>query len=325
MTFKLWIAFSALIVLAGCGALIDQRASRAEAEAERRWPPVGQFVEVDGTPVHFVQAGRGPDLVLIHGAGGNLRDFTFSLMERLAEDYRVTAFDRPGLGYTGRAGARYTGAFNSRAESPQVQADLLAAAAGQLGVESPVVLGHSYGGSVAMAWGLDHEAAALVSVSGAIMPWPGSLGAQYKVLGSSLGGAAVPPFATAFVDPMNTEDVLAGIFAPQSVPEGYLEHVGPGLTLRRETLRANARQVNGLRPHLVEMSKRYEDLQIPVELIHGDADTTVGLEIHSAAAVEVLPDAELTVLPGVGHMPHHAREGAVVEAVHRAARRAGLR
>ncbi len=318
-------ALTAALAIPGCGYWIDARADRAEADAEKRWPPVGQTLDVDGTQVHFVQQGQGPDVVLIHGAGGNLRDFTFSMMGRLAQDYRVTAFDRPGLGYTGRAAPALARPFNARAESPQDQAALLAAAARQIGIERPVVLGHSYGGSVAMAWGLDHPASALVIVGGAIMPWPGSLGAQYKVLGSSLGGALVPPVVTAFTKPMETGEVVDSIFTPQPVPDGYLDHVGPGLSLRRGTLRANARQVNGLRPHIVTMAARYESLDLPVELIHGDADEIVPLQVHAAQAAPMLPQGNLTVLEGIGHMPHHAREGAVIEAVNRAASRAGLR
>lgn len=325
MRLRLAIAAGIVLALAGCGVVLDRTATRAETAAEARWPPVGQFVEVDGTRVHYVQKGTGPDVVLIHGAGGNLRDFTFSLVDRLARDYRVTAFDRPGLGYTGRTRPGLSRPFNAEAESPQAQAALLAAAAQRIGLSEPVVLGHSFGGAVAMAWGLDHPAAALVIVSGAIMPWPGGLGAQYTVMGSSVGGAVLPPVLTAFVQPMNTQGVVSSIFEPQPVPDGYLAHVGPGLSLRRETLRANARQVNNLRPHLVTMAARYPQLDLPVELIHGDIDTIVGLKIHAEQALPILPDAKLTVLEGIGHMPHHAREGAVVEAIHRAAARAGLR
>ena len=324
MVLRIAIAGAAL-ALAGCGFIVETRADRAEARAEARWPPVGQFTEVDGTRVHYVQQGAGPDLVLLHGAGGNLRDFTFSMMDRLSQDYRVTAFDRPGLGYTGRVLDSFARPFNADAESPQQQAALLSRAARQIGVEAPVVLGHSYGGAVAMAWGLDHPARALVIVSGAIMPWPGGLGAQYRVIGSALGGAVVPPLLTATVTPMNTHGIARSIFEPQAVPEGYLAHVGPGLSLRRGTLRANARQVNSLRPHLVSMSARYPELMVPVEMIHGDVDTIVGLSVHARQALPLLPDAALTVLEGIGHMPHHAREGAVAEAVNRAAGRAGLR
>lgn len=313
-----------LLAAAGCGIYADQRARSRDQAAEARWPPVGGFVTVDGLRVHYVQKGRGPDVVLIHGAGGNLRDVTFSLVDALAPAYRVTAFDRPGLGYTDRL-PDAVGAFNTRAESPRAQAALLARAAAQLGVDRPVVVGHSYGGAVAMAWALEHDPAAVVSLAGAVMPWPGPLDTQYRVLGTAIGGAVVPPLAAAFVDPDNTTDVAAAIFRPQPMPDGYLAHVGPGLTLRRETIRANGRQVAGLRGHLTEMSQGYAALTLPVEFVHGDADPIVGLEIHSKGAADLLPNAALTVLPGIGHMPHHADEAAVIAAIDRAAIRAGLR
>lgn len=312
-----------LSFLGGC-AVTQIRAGRAEREAETRWPPVGQFVEARGLRIHYVQKGTGPDVVLLHGASGNLRDFTFNLVDLLARDYRVTAFDRPGLGYSTRAD-RFTGAFNAKAETPQDQAAVLAAAATQLGIRRPIVVGHSFGGAVAMAWGLDQEAAAVVSLGGAIMPWPGALDSQYQVLGNPIGGAVVPQFVTAWYSEDRAREAVARIFAPQSVPEGYLDHVGPGLSLRRDTIRANGRQVAALRPALVEMSQRYASMPVPVELLHGTADTTVGYEIHAVAAAKILPDVRVTPLDGVGHMPQHARPGAVAEAVRRAAERAGLR
>ena len=314
-----------LLLLAGCTALVESRAENREAAAERRWPPLGRFVDVDGRRVHAVVTGRGPDLVLIHGASGNVRDFTFDFVDRVKDRYRVIVFDRPGLGYTDRSSDRYGGAFNDTAESPAEQAAMLARAAAKLGVKNPIVLGHSYGGAVAMAWGLDQPAAALVVVAGATMPWPGKLGASYTVLGSGLGGAVVPPFVTAFASEERVNEAVEGIFEPNPVPAGYAEYVGPGLTLRRASLRANARQVNTLRPHVVEMSKRYPDLDLPVELVHGDADTTVPLDVHSRPLEVLLPNAQLTVLPGVGHMPHHVQPEAVIAAIDRAARRAQLR
>lgn len=319
------IGVLAAVTAVGLGVAVTVRADRAETRIQTQWPPVGKFVQVDGTPVHYVQKGIGPDVVLIHGAGGNLRDFTFDLVGKLAPHYRVTAFDRPGLGYTGRASKDLGGAFTGAGESPQVQAALLARAASLLEIERPIVVGHSFGGAVAMAWALDHDAAAVVGLGGAIMPWPGAIDLQYRILGSSLGGALLPPLATAFVPADRTGSILEGIFAPQTVPENYADHMGAGLALRRDTIRANGRQVFALRPNLAEMAQRYPELDLPVELLHGDRDRIVGLDIHARGAAAVLPDAQVTVLPGVGHMPQHAEPDAVVEAVHRAAQRAGLR
>ncbi len=321
------IALAALVLLAGCGAITDRAADRREARAEAAFPPGGQFVDVDGRRVHAVVMGAGPDLVLIHGAGGSTRDFTFAFAGRMAERYRVTVMDRPGQGYTDRTDPRYAGVFATAAESPREQARMLAAAAGKLGVTRPIVLGHSFGGSVAMAWALEfpEDTAALVIVAGATEPWPGGLGPLYNITGSSFGGAILPPLISAYVPATRIEDAITRIFAPNPVPEGYAAYVGPELSIRRASFRANARQVNSLRPHVVEMSAQYPTIDMPVEIVHGDADTIVPLDIHSETLSRQVPGANLTVLAGVGHMPHHSDPQAVADAIDRAAARAGLR
>jgi pimeloyl-ACP methyl ester carboxylesterase len=156
------------------------------------------------------------------------------------------------------------------------------------------------------------------------MPWPGGLGWQYRINGSTLGGAALPPLVTAFPPERIVDAALVAIFAPNPVPPGYEEHFGVGLTLRREALRANARQVATLRPRMVEMSERYDELTLPLEIVHGEADTIVPARIHSAPLSRIVPGANLVLLPGVGHMPHHSAPEAVEAAVDRARDRAGL-
>lgn len=324
LAVKTFLALGALVLAGGC-AWVDRRADLREAAAARMWPPLGRFVEVDGRRVHAWTEGAGPDLILLHGASGNMRDFTFGFAQRLTGRYRVTVFDRPGLGYTDRASDDVAGAFNPRAESPQDQAAMLHAAARAIGIERPIVLGHSYGGAVAMAWALGHDPAALVVVSGATMPWPGDLGPQYRILGSPVGGASLPPLVTAFAGDQTIDRAIESIFAPQAAPDDYAEYVGPGLTVRRRTLRANARQVNTLRPHVVAMSRQYGTLDLPVEIVHGTADDIVPLEVHARPLAGLAPGARLAVLDGIGHMPHHVAPEAVLDAIDRAAARAGLR
>ncbi|MCF6443250.1 alpha/beta fold hydrolase [Nereida sp. MMG025] len=308
----------AVAALGGC-AIVDKRADKREAQGLQTHPPIGQFVEVDGRRVHAYVTGQGPDLVLIHGASGNVRDWTLGFIDAVKDNYRVIAFDRPGLGYTDRLSDEFGGAFNTAAESPRQQARMLKAAADQLGVERPIVLGHSYGGAVAMAWGLEFpdHARGIVNVSGATMPWPGSLDTSYRINASSLGGATVVPLITAFAPVSAADDVVSGIFAPQDPPEGYADHLGLFLTIRRSQLRANARQVNSLRPHVVEMSAHYADIQTPVEILHGTADTIVPLTIHSEPLAALLPNARLTRLEGIGHMPQHTSVAQIVEAIGR--------
>ncbi len=288
------------------------------AHTEARNPPKGEILEVNGTRIHAVVEGEGPAVILIHGASGNLRDFTFDLAPRLARRYRVIAFDRPGHGHSDAL---------PEAASPGQQAALLDAAAAQLGVRRAVIVGHSYGGAVAMAWALERpgRVAAVVSLAGAVEPWEGELDPWYRVASSWLGGATVVPLVSAFAGPRQVRETVAEIFAPDPVPQGYIEHIDVGLSLRPEALRASARQVNTLKPHLIRMAPRYTSLGIPVEIVHGSADTTVGLEIHSRRLAQQVPGARLTVLDGVGHMPHHADPAATIAAIDRAALRAGLR
>jgi pimeloyl-ACP methyl ester carboxylesterase len=309
----------ASLALAGCAGIVGNRAGAREAAAEAAYPPTGRLIEVQGRTVHAHVEGTGPDLVLIHGASGNTRDFTFALVDRLKSDYRVIAFDRPGLGWSDDLGAVGI--------SPLVQADVLRAAAETLGVRRPVVLGHSYGGAVALAWALraPQDTGALVIVSGATMPWPGGLGPWYAITSSQVGGATVVPLVTAFAPLSRAEETIAAIFTPDPVPKGYAAYVGAGLTLRRDTLRANARQVSGLKPHIQLMEPQYHRLEMPVEILHGSADTIVPAAIHAEPLARRLADAELTILPGVGHMPHHSAPEAVLSAIDRAAARAGLR
>ena len=316
----------------GIGAVLTAGAAKYRANsAEQSYPPLGNVVEVGGVPVHYVQQGSGPHLVLLHGAGGNLRDFTFDLMGRLTERYTVTAFDRPGLGYSGRVPGVAEGIFAAAGDPPMDQAALLRNAAAEIGITDPIVAGHSFGGIVSLAWALhglsgDHpaDAAAVVSLAGVAMPWPGDLGKYYTVNGSLLGGATTIPIISAFTPDAIVSERIEGTFAPQPAPDGYGTYIGTGLTLRPDSMRANIRQVNTLRPHVVEMAKRYPELTLPIEIVHGLADTTVPIDIHAEQIAKIVPQVNVTRLEGVGHMPHHAKPDETVAAIDRAAARAGL-
>ena len=315
----------AAVVVLTVGA-VQYLAAKRERDAAAAYPAQGQLIDVDGVTVHAEQVGSGPDLVLLHGASGNTRDWTFAFADRLKDRYRVTMLDRPGLGWTDQIDPAHKRAWSTAHASPTEQARLLKAATDRLGVENPVVVGHSFGGIVALAWALEFDdLAAVVSVAGVANPWPGELGWTYHVNGSAWGGGLAVPLFSAFVPEGYVNAVVASIFAPQSAPDGYLDHVGPALTLRRSSMRANARQVNWLRPFVVDLSARYGDIDVPVEIVHGDADTIVPLRVHSAKLPDQIADANLTVLDGVGHMPQHSHPEDVAAAIDRAATRAGLR
>jgi pimeloyl-ACP methyl ester carboxylesterase len=305
------LAISLVVLLGTLAGLTVWRANAREAAAIAAFPPDGQFVTVDGHRVHYVMKGSGPDLVLIHGASGSLRDFSFGLIDRLAQDYRVIAVDRPGLGHSDPL--------------PEIslvaQARVIKAAVAKLGVTKPIVLGQSYGGAVALAWALDGGPRALVLVSSPSLPWPGKLDIWYRLTSNPLGRALIVPLASAFVPQSYVIAATDAVFTPDPVPPGYDAWIGTELTIRRATLATNVAQVNALRAELVTMEPRYPTLTLAIELVHGDADTIVPIDIHSRPLSQLLPNATLTVLPGTGHMPQHAQPDAVIAAIARAALR----
>ena len=304
-----------LAVFAGAVHVI---ATMRERAAVAEFPPEGRILDVDGTRVHAVVMGDGPDLVLIHGASGNTRDLTFSLAPRLAERYRVIVFDRPGLGYTER--------LNRDGASITEQATLLRAAAAELGAERPIIMGQSYGGAVALAWAATYpeDVAALIPVAAASNPWDTGIGTFYQVTSSRWGQALVVPLITAFIPESVVKNSVAEVFDPQTPPEGYAEAIAAPLTLRRVSLSANADQRANLLGEIEALVPQYARITAPTEIIHGTADTTVGLEIHSEKLVGQIKDATLKRLPGMGHMLQHVAEDEVVAAIDRAAARAGV-
>lgn len=303
--------------------IVQRRALKRERAAALR-PAPGQFVELDGGRIHLVVEGVGPPLILLHGASGNHLDFS-PLMASLTSRYTVVRMDRPGLGWS-ELPPRYRTLWKNAAPGPVDQARILSDAYRTLGLGPALVMGQSYGGAVALAWALERpeDLSGLVPVSAVSNHWTEPLNWVYRINSHPLGAAFFVPLVTAFATPDGIGTVLQQIFAPQDPPNGYAEMLGIDLSLRRKTLIANARQIYVLRDAVTAMAARYGAISVPTEIVHGAADAIVPLNTHSAPLSQQIPHASLTRLPGIGHMPHHVASREVIEAIDRAALRAGL-
>lgn len=298
--------------LAGGGSVLNTvRADSAEA----RFPPLGDFETVDGVRIHLLDSGPRDltPLVLIHGASGNLRDFGFGFTDRFRDRYRVIAVDRPGHGHSERGGGD--------AHRPDRQAFLLREAVARRGARRAVVLGHSLGAAIALAWALDapETVIGVVNLAGAAMPWPGGIDLQYRLADTPVLGRLAANAVSALVSESYVHEQIAGIFAPQAPPAGYLQGVGAPLALRPRTFRHNGQDVKNLKPFLAEMSQRYPGFGPPLEILHGSADTIVPARTHAEPLAKLAPRARLSLLSGMGHMPHHAAGDLVAAAVDRVA------
>jgi pimeloyl-ACP methyl ester carboxylesterase len=109
--------------------------------------PDGRFVELEGVEVYYKDFGEGgPPVVLLHGFGASVFSWRL-MMEPLAMDREVVAFDRPGFGLTERPlPGTWEGASPYGAKA---QAALTIALMDELGLQQAVLVGHSAGGAVA--------------------------------------------------------------------------------------------------------------------------------------------------------------------------------
>ncbi len=291
----------ALIIIAGvAGSLALYTAFRVR-QVERTYPPVGRFLHVDGIQLHYIDVGSGRPVVLVHGASTNLRDFTSSLVPMLAKQNRVLAFDRPGYGYSERPRSDWP--------NPAVQAGYLHKGLVALGIERPLVVGHSWSGAVVMAYLLHHpeDTAGGVLLAGASHPWEGGVAWSNTVAGVPVLGML---FASTLVYPVGQlilESAIAEVFYPESPSSDYLERTGVLLTLRPRNFLANAEDVRRLSDYLHEQSKRYAEIKQPLLIVHGTGDDVVPAWNHADRLVKIIPNTKLVRLEGVGHALHHTQ------------------
>ncbi len=308
----------ALLGIGAVGALaasaIFNNAAARRAEANN--PPAGAFIEVDGVSVHYIERGTGSPVVLLHGNGVTLQDYTASgVFDLVAAGHRVIAFDRPGFGYTDRP--------RSTVWTPAAQAALLVKAMHKLGVAQAVIVGHSWGTMAALAMALDHPA----SVSGLVLlsgyyygtarpdAIPGSLPAV-PIVGDVMAHT-VSPLSGALMGPI----AIKASFAPAPVSP-KMAAVPLSLALRPGQIRATAADTALMIPGAVGLSRRYGELTLPVTIMAGEGDLIAHVDRHARKLAADVPQSVLTVVPGQGHLFHYAVPDQVSAAIDAVAARA---
>jgi pimeloyl-ACP methyl ester carboxylesterase len=293
------------------GAVVTLVGARLIVWAHR---PRGRFIDVGGFRQHVIEIGKSGDaqsalpVVLLHGAGSNLEDMRLALGERLAARYRVILVDRPGLGFSARK--------HGEGSSPAYQATVLRGVLDKLGVDRAILVGHSWGGTLALAFALDfpERAAGLVVIAPPTHPGFSTMGRVNAWLAGPLGWL----FARTLAFPFGVALMWPGsrtAFLPQRIPQGYVRSSAAMLVLRPLTLMANWADVGSLEAFLARQAERYGALTVPTIVLAGSSDTLVPPAHHSEKLAAAAPVVKLTVLPGFGHMLHHAAADEVIAAV----------
>lgn len=312
-----WIA-AGVATAALAGAAFYNNAQARAAEAAH--PPLGKFVEVDGVRLHYVERGT-PErdvhpVVLLHGNGVTWADYDASgILDRVAAETHVIAFDRPGFGYSDRP--------RTTIWTPQAQAALIVRALAELHIERSVVVGHSWGTLAALAMALDFPqvVSGLVLLSGYYFPtarpdvYPASLPA-IPLLGDAMAHTVSPFVGRAIAAP-----ALKASFAPAAIPEKFAKFP-VALTLRPSQIRATAGDTALMVPGAYVLSQHYGELDLPVLIVAGRGDLIAHPSEHAEKLVSRIKGAELRMIEGSGHMVHYTATDAVAEGIVATARRA---
>ncbi len=270
---------------------------------------LGEFVSVAGLRLHYASKGSGRPVVFIHGNPGSYQDYSLTMLGETARSYRALAFDRPGHGYSERPdGAGMT---------VEVQADLLRQALQKLAVETPIIVGHSWGGSVALAMALqcEDDLAGLVLLAPAAYP---SEGPQWWASLPNLPvfGKLILKVLTPLIGRRLIKDNLRDAYHPQPIQEDYLK-AAEELWTRDSQVKACAYDDTSLDRSLAELSKQYQEIRLPTVIVTGDSDVLLKPAEQAARLHRSIPGAELICLPKTGHQIPLTHPGSVNHAITR--------
>ena len=270
---------------------------RLARQAEDLVPSVGKFQTVPGGGIHYVEMGQADaqPLVLIHGLSGQLQHFTYALADLLAPDFRLIILDRPGCGYSTRD-------HDQLAVLPE-QAKMIQSFLDILGIEQPILCGHSLGGAVALAMALD----APEKIRGLALLAP--LTHPVEEVGVFKGLIVHTPFVRRLMAQTvaipaaqrNAPEILQQVFAPTPCPDDFAVQAGAVLGMRPKsfvTASADATLASG---NIALQSARYaSDLKTPGAVLFGEQDTVLSPQ-KNGTAMECF-GLPCEMLPDQGHM-----------------------
>ena len=264
-------------------------------------------VVVDGLTLNYVSAGSGRPVVLIHGNPGSHHDYTLSVIGRLSQWYHVFAFDRPGHGDSERTDSLKT--------TVEVQADVICAALRELSIEKPVLVGHSWGGSVALAAAVANgkDLSGLVLLAPAAYPDVNIEWWSLLPLLPVLGGFAVKT-VTPVIGRSIVKESLRDAYHPQNVQDDYIEQCAEMWT-RHDRVNAFACDEKTLRGSLKALSQHYSRIDLPVVIVTGDADRVLDPKKHAHPLQQSIRNSKLVLLPDTGHQLPQTRPDVVVSAI----------
>ena len=303
MSFLLGVAIAVPVAL----ALMPFVHAAYTAWVRRRNPPVGDWLTVAGARLHYLRFGSGPAVVLVHGANGTWNDFPPELIAELSRDHTVIALDRPGHGWS---------------EAPrgplglEQNAAAITALLRELDVGPATIVGHSYGGAVALRAALDEPR--LVSHVVAVCPCTAidQRNARYgsvPLVSGPLGAVLLRFFALPMLPfglPLRTD-----AWYPAPAPPGWSP--ARAFAYVPSQMHTAVRNFRELRADIEWLHEHLPDLTVPLTVVAGAQDLVTPPAEHVDWLRGAVPRARFTIVPRVGHWLPRLQPEFVTAAVRR--------
>lgn len=266
------------------------------------WPFREQARRVASRPHDWcvIDAGQGPALLLLHGAGGAGHSFR-NLIPRLIPQYRVIVPDLPGQGFT-RSGARSRYGIDAMAED-------VAQLCLTLDTQPHAIIGHSAGAALALRLAEFLDPHAVVGINAALGAFDGAAGVMFPLLARVL---AVTPFiphvvAKLWGNPATVSKLLTATGSPLDA-EGQAQY----LALVRDPSHVDGTLGMMAQWKLEDLMTRLPTIRTPTLLIASGGDLAVPARISRDAARQ-MPAARYAEIPDHGHLVHEEAPDTVAD------------
>jgi len=251
----------------------------------------GQHIAVKDLKLRVHQVGTGPDVLFLHGSIGSIEDFDTVLP--LLKDYRVTMFDRIGHGYSEMPLVRANLASNAVYASALIE---------KLQLKNVIVVGHSYGGSVALKMAINQTP----NVKALVLIAPASKVADVRAIEHVFANTYFGMGLLRILSPLIAEDMLRG---------GLLESLKPNLDILPDNfietrlklwnnpgiLYTRTQQTSVVQHEIAEMIPRYSSIKLQTVILIGEKETHDDISSGAYVLADTIPGAHIQIVKGAGH------------------------
>ena len=223
----------------------------------------GQFIDIGNEKIRYVQKGEGQDVLLIHGTPGSIEDWQ-PIIDSLSTTYRVTAFDRPGHGFSTANAYDYTIKDNVNIVNGIINA---------LRLDSVVVVGHSYGGSIAahMATMKNDKVKSYIIVASPLYQFKPEM--LYKLSTTPIIGKGFTVLISKTVASKKIEEGLSNAFGGDTaILTGDFIHIRKQLWSQPKVLYATSSEQVNYNNDLKKISEKYKNINKKVDILVGNKD-----------------------------------------------------